>query len=150
MSTGSWSATSWWITSSTVVTISRAAVSVSVIADLGVLVQERPQVADQVRLEPLDLLEDVGRLRGLLQQHPQQLGLVEVALDRPADEEAEDLLDRARQLLRAGAARRSPRRRRGGGRSSSARIASLFGKYWYSEPMEIPARSAMRLVVPAA
>lgn len=33
---------------------------------------------------------------------------------------------------------------------SSTRIESLLGKYWYSDPIEISARSAMRLVVPAA
>ena len=29
-------------------------------------------------------------------------------------------------------------------------MASLFGKYWYSEPTDSSAASAMRLVVPEA
>ncbi len=35
-------------------------------------------------------------------------------------------------------------------RTSATTMASLLGKYWYSVPMEKPARSAMRLVVKPA
>jgi len=93
--------------------------------------------------------QQLERPQRLSEQDTAQAGIVAVAVANRPEEQA-DLVPRD-----SGSGSSSRRRivaipAQTWAVAGSARMASLFGKYWYRDPMECPAVSAMRLVVPAA